>query len=278
MALAQQISTITCALSGASSILSGEYFTIYAFEIDTTANIGYSEKKYYVWFDVSDGSTDPNPSGYDGGIEVNIGGTDSVNTVASALKTAITNNANWTAIVASNVVTVVNVKAGNTQNVTDFNTGFTFATTTEGTGALSSNIKYPENQALYFIEGDKLALLSKVDADGDTRTTARKQWKAISESLVNGLMIQYYAEPDSVTTLASTLDIDNALHLAIVDYVKSKLYYDKAGTAKDPNVIQSTMLIASVYDKKFTEAVRRFGVRKKDKVGGTRMVKVPNLI
>lgn len=143
---------------------------------------------------------------------------------------------------------------------------------------MASNIKYPDKSALYFIEGDKLALLTNVDSDGDTNTSTRKQWKAISEAVTNGIMIQYYAEPNSVTTLASTLDIDNALHLAIVDYVKSKLYYDKAGTAKDPNVIQSTMLIASVYDKKFNEAVRRFGVRKKDKVGGTRMVKVPNLI
>tara|TARA_R110000803_G_scaffold63539_2_gene124207 strand:- start:1155 stop:1988 length:834 start_codon:yes stop_codon:yes gene_type:complete len=277
MALAQQISTITCS-QVEFGIDNADYFTIYAFEADSTIGVGYSEKKYYVWFDIASGATDPSPSGYDGGIEVNVAAEDSANTVANNLGVAITNNANWSVSVASNIVTVTNAKAGNTQNITDFNTGFTFATTTEGTGALSSNIKYPENQALYFIEGDKLALLSKVDADGDTRTTARKQWKAISESLVNGLMIQYYAEPDSVTSLTSTLDIDNALHLAIVDYVKSKLYYDKAGTAKDPNVIQSTMLIASVYDKKFNEAVRRFGVRKKDKVGGTRMVKVPNLI
>ena len=86
---------------------------------------------------------------------------------------------------------------------------------------MASNIKYPENQAMYFIEGDTLALITKVDSSGNGRTSTRKQWKAISEAVTNGLLLHYYAEPNSVTSITSNLDIDNTLELAVVDYVKS---------------------------------------------------------
>ena len=85
---------------------------------------------------------------------------------------------------------------------------------------MASNIKYPENQAMYFIEGDKLALITKVDSSGNGRTSSRKQWKAISEAVTDGILIHYYAEPNSVSAVTDNLDIDNALELSVVDYVK----------------------------------------------------------
>ena len=59
---------------------------------------------------------------------------------------------------------------------------------------MASSIKYPENDAMYFIEGDSLALITKVDSSGSGRTTSRKQWKAISEAVTNGILIHYYAD------------------------------------------------------------------------------------
>ena len=47
---------------------------------------------------------------------------------------------------------------------------------------MASSIKYPEEDAVWFIEGDKLALLTNVDSSGDTRTDTkggRKVWKAM---------------------------------------------------------------------------------------------------
>ena len=85
---------------------------------------------------------------------------------------------------------------------------------------MASNIKYPENDAMYFIEGDALALVTKVDSSGSGRTTARKQFKAIAESVTDGILLHYYAEPNSVTVITDSLDIDNALELSVVDYVK----------------------------------------------------------
>tara|TARA_R100001082_G_scaffold32506_1_gene16666 strand:- start:55 stop:486 length:432 start_codon:yes stop_codon:yes gene_type:complete len=143
---------------------------------------------------------------------------------------------------------------------------------------MASNIKYPENQAMYFIEGDKLALITKVDSSGNGRTSSRKQWKAISEAVTDGILIHYYAEPNSVSAVTDNLDIDNALELAVVDYVKKCLYMDKAGTATDAVVMQASMSLANKYERNFKEAVQRYGVRKKDKTGGSRVVKVPNLV
>ena len=143
---------------------------------------------------------------------------------------------------------------------------------------MASNIKYPENQAMYFIEGDKLALITRVDASGNRRTTARKQFKAISETVTNGILIHYYAEPNSVTAITDSLDIDNTLELAVVDYVKKCLYMDKAGSSRDAGAMQASMMMASKHEKNFKDAVHRYGVRKKDKTGGSRVVRVPNLV
>ena len=143
---------------------------------------------------------------------------------------------------------------------------------------MASNIKYPENQAMYFIEGDKLALVTKVDSSGSNRTSSRKQWKAISEAVTDGILIHYYAEPNSVSAITDSLDIDNTLELAVVDYVKKCLYMDKAGTAPDPNTAQISMSMGMNHERKFKEAIQRYGVRKKDKTGGSRVVKVPNLV
>ena len=143
---------------------------------------------------------------------------------------------------------------------------------------MASNIKFPENQAMYFIEGDKLALVTRVDASGNRRTTARKQFKAISETVTNGILIHYYAEPNSVTAITDSLDIDNTLELAVVDYVKKCLYMDRAGKARDAGTSQASMLMASKHEKNFKDAIHRYGVRKKDKTGGSRVVKVPNLV
>ena len=143
---------------------------------------------------------------------------------------------------------------------------------------MASNIKYPENQAMYFIEGDKLGLITKVDSSGDNRTSVRKKWKAISEAVTDGILIHYYAEPNSVSAITDSLDIDNTLELAVVDYVKKCLYMDKAGISGDPHKGQVSMAMSANHEQKFKEAIQRYGVRKKDKTGGSRVVKVPNLV
>ena len=78
---------------------------------------------------------------------------------------------------------------------------------------MASNISYPDSSAVWYIEGDKLALITNVDSSGNTRTTARKQWKAISESVTDGLLLHYYGEPNSVISINDELDLE--LHYEI---------------------------------------------------------------
>ena len=96
---------------------------------------------------------------------------------------------------------------------------------------MASNITYPDKSCLWFIEGDRLGIISNVDSSGNTRTS-RKQWKAISEKIADGMLLHYWSEPDSVTSISSVLDVDNVLHSAVVNYVKCSLYLDRAGMSE----------------------------------------------
>ena len=148
---------------------------------------------------------------------------------------------------------------------------------------MASNITYPDKSMVWFVEGDKLALLSNVtvsvDSDGNvitTTNTGRKQWKAISETVAEGILLSYQGEPDKVIDINSTLSIDNALQISIVDYVKRCLYMDKAakGGQEDSAV---SLSLAREHNRKFKEGVRKYGQRKREKTGGTRAVVPYNL-
>ena len=143
---------------------------------------------------------------------------------------------------------------------------------------MASNIKYPESTARWFIEGDKLCLVTKVDSSGNTRTSARKQWKAISEAVTDGILLHYYAEPNSVKNLNDDIDLDNTMHLALVDYVKKCLYMDKSGTASDGNISSAAMQMSQMHEKNFNDAVIRYGMKKRDKTGGSRVLKSVSLL
>ena len=143
---------------------------------------------------------------------------------------------------------------------------------------MASNIKFPKNQAMYFIEGDKLALVTNVDSNGNQRTTSRKQLKAISETVTDGILIHYYAAPNPIDRTSATLGIDNNLESAVVDYVKKCLYMDRAGASTEASLSQASMAMANKHERNFKEALKRHGVRKKDKTGGSRVLRVTNLV
>lgn len=137
---------------------------------------------------------------------------------------------------------------------------------------MASSIKYPDSSASWYIEGDKFALITNVDSSGSGRTTARKQWRAIAEAVTDGLLLHYYGEPNKVRTINDEIDLDNSLHLSLVDYIKYRLYLDKAGVSPDAGVSQSSMVVSMNHEKKFKDAVSRYGIRKRDKTGGTRAI------
>jgi len=140
---------------------------------------------------------------------------------------------------------------------------------------MASNITYPDKSCLWFIEGDRLGIISNVDSSGNTRTS-RKQWKAISEKIADGMLLHYWSEPDSVTSISSVLDIDNTLHSAVVNYVKCSLYMDRAGMSQgDAGAV--AMSLSREHRKLFDRDVRKYGQRKNSKTGGLRSLVIPDL-
>jgi len=138
---------------------------------------------------------------------------------------------------------------------------------------MASNYKDPSDYLAWYIEGDEVAIVtSKTTSDGSSTVLAssdKGNWKAIDEAVTNGLLISYNAEPSKVTVLTDYPDIDNSMHNAIVDYVKYRLYLD-SGT---PELIS----LALTHKKNWEESVKRFGMKKRDKTGGTRLLVPFNL-
>jgi hypothetical protein len=269
MALAQEITTITT-VADSSGSLQSKYFFINAIEADSTTDVGFKTVEYYVWLDVSSGGSDPSISGKTG-VEVNVSTNDTAATVATAVKNALDGLSNFSASVDSNVVTVTNANRGSVTDASDNDTGFTIATTTQGTGQLAGNIKYPEASVNYFIRGDHMGIITNYDSESETRT-ARKSYTAIDHNIVNGLLIHYYGNPKRVTAITDTPDVDNLFHSAIVDYVKKCLYMDRAGTASDGNIAQVSMGLMAQHERSFNNAVKKYGTKKRSKTGGTRAV------
>ena len=91
-------------------------------------------------------------------------------------------------------------------------------------------------------------------------------------TITDGLLISYYAEPDKLTSISGTIDIDNVLQPALIDFVKGKALMDAAARTDNPAIAQIRMASAQQCMANYKEAVRRYGMKKNDKVGGTRAV------
>jgi len=141
--------------------------------------------------------------------------------------------------------------------------------------AISSTYKNPENTFVWYIEGDKVAIATS-EGDGGTSNTDKGKLKPVQlgtgNTISNGLLISYIAEPDKLTSITGTIDIDNNLQPALIDYVKAKALMDAAARATEPQLAQIRMASAQQCMANYKEAVRRYGMKKNDKTGGTRGV------
>ena len=96
-----------------------------------------------------------------------------------------------------------------------------------------------------------------------------------SDYISNGFLISYYAEPDKVTAIqgsGSTIDLDNVLQPLLIDFVKGNLLLDKAAQASDPNTAAIKGQMAQQFLNNYKEGIRKYGMKKKDKTGGTRAI------
>lgn len=141
--------------------------------------------------------------------------------------------------------------------------------------AVSSSYKDPNDSFVWWIEGDRIAIATS-EGDGSTNETTEGKLKPVQigsgNTITDGLVISYYAEPDKLTSITGTIDIENSLQPALIDYVKSKALMDAAASATEPTLAQIKMVSAQQCMANYKEAVRRYGMKKNDKVGGTRQV------
>ena len=145
--------------------------------------------------------------------------------------------------------------------------------------AVTSTYTDPSDSFVWWVEGDKIAIATTEDDGGTTETATGKYKAAIigsgSDYVSNGLLISYYAEPDKVTAIqgsGSTIDLDNVLQPLLIDFVKAHLLFDAAAKEKDPNqsIIKSKM--GERFLNNFNIGIRKYGMKKNDKTGGTRAI------
>jgi len=142
--------------------------------------------------------------------------------------------------------------------------------------AVSSTYTDPSDTFVWWIEGDKLAIAT-TDGDGGTTETSKGKYKAAivgsgSDYITNGILISYYAEPDAVSSITSAIDLDNVLQPLLIDFVKGHLLLDAAAKASDPNMSAIKAQMAQQFLANYKEGIRRYGMKKNDKTGGTRTI------
>ena len=137
---------------------------------------------------------------------------------------------------------------------------------------MASTYKYPEDFISWFIKGNHLAIVTlKGETSGSTHAKYG-QYKPIDEAVTHGVLIHYQAEPNAVSAITDTPDVDNVFHTCVIDYVKARLYQDKAGTTGDANVAGVSMNLSAMHEGKWNEAVKKHGMQKRDKTGGDRRI------
>jgi len=235
----------------------------------------FEQNDYHVWINKAAGGGEPSLSST--GIEVTVGGTYDATTVASAVVGAVGDNADFSASKSDTLVTITNAVRGSVSNASDGDTDFTISTTTEGTGTKESNHKHPEDDVVWFMQGDNLAIATTKGTDSTSVHSKLGDLKAIDESVMEGIVIHYYAEPTAVDDITDSLDLDNSLHLFVVDYVKSRLFMDKvmdkAAQSSDAAVVSSSLNLSNAHERSWKDALVKFGNRKREKVGGSRIIR-----
>ena len=147
--------------------------------------------------------------------------------------------------------------------------------------AVSSTYTDPSDTFVWWVEGDKLAIAT-TDGDGGTTETAKGKYKAAvigsgSDYISNGILISYYAEPDAVSSITSTIDLDNVLQPLLIDFVKAHLLFDAAAKENDPNKSIIKSKTGERFLKNYEIGIRKYGMKKNDKTGGTRAIVPANL-
>ena len=272
MALAAEVTTVVCETQ--ANIDAQEYFLLYGMGTD------FEENAYHVWFNKGGSDADPAPSGSTG-IQCNISGATSADDVGVIVASQVGGNDDFSASNSSGTVLITNAVRGSVTDASNVNIGgsFSVTTSTAGTGTNTSSYNNPEDYIAWFINGDHLAIVTTKGNDANTVHQREGDYKPIDINLINGLLIHYIGEPNAVSGINSTLDIDNTMHSFITDFVKCKLYMDRAGqlSISNPNSAAISMNLSTQHERKWKECLVKYGSKKRDKIGGSRRIMPPDI-
>jgi hypothetical protein len=147
--------------------LTGQYFLL-----DSA-----SSAQYYVWYNVDTGGGDPVVIGRTG-IEVAILSSDTNSVIATKTATELNLSVDFSAVDASDIVTITDLTAGNVNDAIDFDTGFLIITTTQGTdpvGATDPLVAGRTGVPVVYVVNDTantIASLTQIEIDAISNVTA----------------------------------------------------------------------------------------------------------
>jgi len=213
----------------ASSITTGDYFTLYSAKDETA---------YYVWYNKASGGGDPAPTGKTA-IPVAIGASDTAVQVATATVAAI-GSANFSKdFTATNVsgtsatMTITNKGKGSCTNAADSNAGFTFSVTTNGVGETVYSVN-----ALYSHLQDTFDELGQMDDKVPMSAQTPTDYTLINEWFIDEVSIKYLT--------GGALKTDGWLHVDNSNTGIVQVGYSSATTEPDGNDFGQTVTSSHV--------------------------------
>ncbi len=215
-----EVQTVVCGTF--ASLTAADYFLLYS---------ATDETGYYVWYDKTGSDTDPAVTGKTG-IRVNISADTTAIEVAARTVTAI-GAANYskdftTANSGTATVTITNKNKGSCTNAADFNTGFTFAVTTNGKGETVFSVN-----ALYSYLQDTFDELGQMDDKVPMSAQTPTDYTLINEWFIDEVSIKYLT--------GGALKTDGWLHVDDSNTGIVQVGYSSASTEPDGNDFGQTV-------------------------------------
>jgi len=224
-------------VADSSGSLGGKYFLISAYAGEGA--LFFTD--YYVWYDVDDGSSDPEVADHTG-IEVNISADDTADTVATSTETALealNTGATFDVSIASgNEMTITNVVGGAVANVAAGDSGFTIATDTPGSSKKKTNGIYKVTNV--GSESTNWVLTRTLDSDNspdgeissgnytfieEGTTNAHSKWVMITTGTINcgdiaddtasDISWEIFSVPDTITAESGVQRVGDVLSLKL---------------------------------------------------------------
>ena len=96
---------------------------------------------------------------------------------------------------------------------------------------MASKYYSPSQYLRWFIRNDKLVLVT-IYFDSTTKSV-EPIYRAIDESLTDGIMVEYYGMPKKIDITDKNVhnvvpDVPERIHTALIDYILSQLYANKS--------------------------------------------------